>query len=429
MTMQGCVRTLALCGALGSICGCAGIPPAPVGATAPPPRPGSISGVVQTSAEEAATPLPPTGDAAQGAAKPAGRVPVYPPPGPAVVPEPAKKPNGERADTGFDLEKLAPESLYKGIKSAAGYGPNETFARDTFAEGEKLFQEKKYKEAAAKFATAADRWPDSLLEEDAMFMQAESYFFSDKYSSAHDTYANLLKKYDNSRYLDTAVKREFTMGRYWEQMHDKSPHWPVTPNLTDKTLPWFDTYGHAIDCYRFVFTHDPTGPLADDAVMATARSHFMREEWEEAARYFDMLRKQYPQSEFQVQAHVLGLQAKLRMYQGAAYDGASLAEASEISETALTQFNRELGPEKERMLETSKAILDQKAQREWTMGQYYEKKRHYGASRMYYNNIVKEYPLTPTADLARKRLEEIKDYPDVPVNHFKWLTQILDPED
>ena len=40
-----------------------------------------------------------------------------------------------------------------------------------------LFPEKKYKEAAAKFATAADRWPDTPLEEDALFLQGESEFF------------------------------------------------------------------------------------------------------------------------------------------------------------------------------------------------------------------------------------------------------------
>ena len=84
-------------------------------------------------------------------------------------------------------------------------------------------REKKYKEAAAKFATAADRWPDTPLEEDALFLEAESEFFSDQYPKAHDTYGGLLKKYTNTRYLDTVAPREFALGRYWEQLQDAKP--------------------------------------------------------------------------------------------------------------------------------------------------------------------------------------------------------------
>ena len=90
-------------------------------------------------------------------------------------------------------------------------------------EGQALFRAKKYKEAGAKFATAADRWPDTPLEEDALFLQGESEFFSDQYPKAHDTYGGLLKKYTNTRHLDVVVRREFAMGRYWEQLVRRQP--------------------------------------------------------------------------------------------------------------------------------------------------------------------------------------------------------------
>ena len=103
------------------------------------------------------------------------------------------------------MSDLAPENIYKNVKNAAGYGPDEKIARAAMHEGKTLFRDKKYKEAAAKFATAADRWPDSPLEEDALFLKGESEFFSDQYPKAHDTYGGLLKKYSNTRYLDTVV--------------------------------------------------------------------------------------------------------------------------------------------------------------------------------------------------------------------------------
>ena len=100
---------------------------------------------------------------------------------------------------------------------------------------------------------------------------------------AQDSYVNLLKKHDNTRYLDTVVARLFAIATYWEQLDLQSHHWPVTPNATDKTQPWFDTFGNALACYQAVWLHDPTGPLADAALFRVANAHFRRGEWEDAA--------------------------------------------------------------------------------------------------------------------------------------------------
>ena len=102
----------------------------------------------------------------------------------------------------------------------------------------------------------------------------------------------------------------FAIATYWEQLDLKSHHWPVVPNATDKTQPWFDTFGNALACYQAVWLHDPTGPLADAALFRVANAHFRRGEWEDAADHYDMLRKNHPKSKYQKDAHLLELQAK-----------------------------------------------------------------------------------------------------------------------
>jgi outer membrane protein assembly factor BamD (BamD/ComL family) len=411
--------------------------------------PGNPSGVVPTSAT---APLAAPGGYAPGG-YPAAEVPpglspggapaAYPPPAaplaaspPPVAPPVAPAagvsvpdgPKKEEKKKGFDIADLAPENIYKNAKSAVGLGPDEKFARQNLKGGEALFREKKYADAVAKFKTAADRWPDSALEEDAQFLLAESCFFSDQYSKAHDTFTELLKKHDNTRYLDTVMAREFAIGHYWEQMYRKSPSWPITPNLTDKSRPMFDTFGNAIKAYETIRMHDPTGPLADDAVMATANAYFVKGEFENAAFHYDLLRKEYPSSEFQQQAHLLGLQAKMRVYQGKDYDGVPLGDADEIAKQLKTQFGSKLGPELERVNETARKIQEMKAERQWSVGQYYETKKAYRAARITYDGLVKEYPATRHAEMARARLAEIRDKPDLPPNHFKWLTDIFPSE-
>lgn len=415
-------------GVLWSAAGCAGVPPAPVTANTRPPgavsspddedeysgwlfnrltgrrsspsRPGDPSGVVPASASGPLA-TPPVGPPASGGAA------------------------GSDDDSGFEWSDLTPENLYKDAKKAVGLGPNEPLARSMFQEGRTLLPQKKYSEAAEKFKSAAGRWPDSVLEEDALFLQGECYFFSDRYPKAQDTYDNLLKKYDNSRYLDTTVKRLFSIGRYWEQLHGADPHWPVTPNLTDKERPWFDTFGNALKAYETVRLKDPTGPLADDSIMATANAYFGRGRYEDAAYYYDLLRKEYPRSEHQLQAHVLGLRSKLLVYQGKLYDGTPLTEADEIAEQALIQFPHQLGEEQVRVAQTRDNIVEQKAERDWAVAQYYDRKKQYGGARVYYQYIIDDYPLTETAHKARARLDQIRNEPDRPPNRFKSLTDLF----
>ena len=76
---------------------------------------------------------------------------------------------------------LDPHEQYTKIKTAVGLGPNEQIARQDYVEGDRLFREKNYKAAAEKFQAAVDRGPHSAIEQDAMFMVAESYFYDDRY--------------------------------------------------------------------------------------------------------------------------------------------------------------------------------------------------------------------------------------------------------
>lgn len=367
----------------------------------------SDSRVVQASATE------PIADTAQTT--------VVPPAGSKDDP---LNPHKEEEETSF-FDNFSPEKISKNVKKAVGLGPDEKIARAAYAEGEALYQEKKYDEAAAKFATAVSRWPDTSLEEDALFMQAECYFFSDQYNKANDTYAKLLKKYEFSRHLDKSVARLFAIGRYWEQLYDADPHWPVTPNFTDKKQPMFDTWGWAIKAYEQVRLNDPTGPLADDAVMATGNTFFKYGRYAEAAENYDLLRKEYPKSEHQLDAHVLDVKSKLLVYQGSAYDGTPLKDAGDVAQETLSQFPDKLGAEKQRMVQTKNDIVNQQAQRSWIVGQYYDNRGYYGAARIYYQDLLKNYPQTPVAEQARARLAEIKDLPAEPKNYLKGLDEML----
>jgi hypothetical protein len=162
--------------------------------------------------------------------------------------------------------------------------------------------------------------------------------------------------------------------------------------------------------------------------MATANAHFRWREWDEAAYHYDMIRKDYPKSPFQMQAHVLGLQSWDRMYQGPLYEATPLDKQKEIADQALNQFHGRLGEEEARVAEMRARVIEKRAEREWMIGQYYDNKSQFGAARFYYKGILSNYPQTQLAQKARTRIQEIQNEPDEPPKRFAWLTRLFERE-
>lgn len=322
-------------------------------------------------------------------------------------------------------EALDPVKGIKRLKRKFGPPRDAKIAQQLYDEGENLFRAKQYDEAGKKFTQAAERWPDSPLEEKSMFMAGESYFFADRYPKANDSYNALIKKYVNTQYLQKVIPRQFAIGRFWEQHHNAHPHWPITPNLFDKSRHLFDTKGHALKAYENIRLNDPTGPLADDALLATANSHFLAKRWGDADYYYGELRKEYPESDYQYQAHLLGLQCKLLCYQGPDYEPTPLVEARQLTEQLLTQFPKELGEDRQRIVQVREQVSASLALRDWNLAKFYEGKSEYGQARYYYENLIKQYPTTKLAEESRTRLTELAGKPAVPPNYFEWLENAL----
>ncbi len=308
------------------------------------------------------------------------------------------------------------------LKAQVGLGPDQQQAQDSFAKGEDLFRRQEYDAAAKKFKQTIARWPDSKLEQDARFLLAECNFFAEDYPAAVSSYEKLLQEYPNSPHLDKVVQRQFDIARYWEEHHQHRPHWPVTPNLTDSTRPLFDTLGNSLKVYENIRLNDPTGPLADDAIMATANSYFLRGRYNDADYHYGLLRTDYPRSEHQYEAHILGLQCKLRKYQGPDYDGTPLEEAKKLAKQLQIQFASELTSAERERLQTTRAALNLKiAERDYKMAQYYDDTKYYRSAKFYYAKVIRQYPQSPLAEKSRARYQELDGQPDVPQTKLEWL--------
>jgi outer membrane protein assembly factor BamD (BamD/ComL family) len=330
-------------------------------------------------------------------------------------------------DAGWDYFKG--ENVKRRWKKLVGRGPNEPVARKALAAADALYREGNYKDAIPKYKQAIDRWPDSAIEEDAMWQLAECWFFTDQYPKAEDQYDELVKKYANTRYLDRIAQRQFVIAQYWIALDEKHHYATIVPNFLDRSRPIFDTRGRALKAYDHVRINDPRGPLADDSVMAQANAHFLDRQWLDADYFYGLLRSEYPDSEFLLQAHLLGLQAKLRAYQGPGYEGGILGEAEILADQVLVQFPDQLAADDEARVQKTRAEIGaQQALRHWNRAEFYAKGKHYTSARIYYALVARDYPKTMLAQQARQKFDAIKDRPDVSDDPFPLLTRVLNPD-
>jgi tetratricopeptide (TPR) repeat protein len=337
----------------------------------------------------------------------------------------------EEPKKGFDWSMLDPANTFSRMRDWMGLGPDESKANESMQKGREILlanpdlkDQKKNLEAAKHFTEAGKKFPDSVLEEDALHLAAECYFFADDYYNAFLAYQKLVVKYHHSKYVDNAVRRLFKIGRYWEHESERGRS---NFNFSNKSLPNTDTFGFAKKSYETIFTFDPLGPVADDALMALATAYLKRgryqgdENFNQAAFYYQRLREEHPSSKHIAKAYENELYVRTRAYLGAEHPSKTLEEARKLTEITLWQFDHELDSEsKANILETKERILTKEAEREWSMGQFYDlKKRHYGSARLHYHKLIADYPQTEFAERARKRLVQIEGQPDTP-GIFGW---------
>ena len=150
-------------------------------------------------------------------------------------------------------EKVKPlDKISKTFQRISGSGPQTEKARQQFQLAENTFREASAQRAQPESETASDDdfftaaeqyekaaalWPDSELEQDALFMAGESYYFGNHYPRANLTYEQLLKQYPETRHLDRVEARRFTISQYWLSVNEKQARPFYAFNWTDQTRP------------------------------------------------------------------------------------------------------------------------------------------------------------------------------------------------
>ena len=321
-------------------------------------------------------------------------------------------------DGGTDWSKYSGKALYNKWRDFLGMGVNEQEALAvmrkaclTQNEYEETGDLKKLKEAGALYEKAGKKWPDSLLEEDALFYAGECHFFRKDYTKAKTFYKQLLTKYSNSTLKKEAAERLYYLGCYWVQCSESDP---TLVRMSGGERPRFSDFAGAKDAFQTIFMNDVSDRgRAPDALFALANAYMRRgveqgdDSFCSAARYYQQLYEFYPACDHVDKAYQLAMLALYMSYRGPLYDSTPLKKAAEIAEAA----SKAKRGDKDVIAEQLRLIREEQARYLLVRGEYYEKQKIYAAARNYYNQLAQEYPESPFTEQAASRYAKIRDYP------------------
>jgi len=342
-------------------------------------------------------------------------------------------------DDGLDASDFSFSNIDDTVRSAVGLGPDHRLAVQLYRKGMNQYKaaaelkrqgkdaEDAFLQAAESFDSAAKRWPESALQQDALFMSGESLFFAEHYPDANEQYEELLKNYPNTHHIDKVEAKRFTIAQYWLQLHESDPTSWYTWNFTDNRRPSKADFRNAVAVLDMIRIDDPTGKFADDATMAAGNAHFADGNWVQAAGFYEDLRKTFPSSEHQFKAHLLELKCRLKSYDGENYSAVPLQKAKELLTTIQKQFpNDARKPANQEALRNAGGLIRKRlAEREWSMAKYFDRRWEYGSAKYYYRILASDYADTPLGKKAKARLAELAGKPDKPKQQLGWLVKLF----
>jgi outer membrane protein assembly factor BamD len=137
---------------------------------------------------------------------------------------------------------------------------------EAYAKAKALYAKKDYSAAAVTLETLIFTSRATAIEGDILFLLAQSYYYSEQYYLAGDTYTKLLRQMPSSPFARTA---QFMVGKSYEQL---SPHYELDQQTTAKAIEQYKVYieqypvkdslriSGEVDTYRELLKINPQNP-------------------------------------------------------------------------------------------------------------------------------------------------------------------------
>jgi outer membrane assembly lipoprotein YfiO len=263
--------------------------------------------------------------------------------------------------------------------------------KEQFALAKSFYEGKKYEEAKREFKKLLDAFPKSLEAAESQYYLGLIEEAQDDFYAAYLAYQKVIDVYPFSERIQEIIQREYKIAEAFMSGKKRKALGIVLP-----------VDNPAIEIFAKIVENSTYGPLAPAAQykLGLVLKGLMR--YYEAEEAFNKVITNYPKSEWVTPAKFQLAACRAAASKGTEYDQGAAEEAKEKFEEFLEQHPDAV---LSRDAQTNIAQLREKeAQSSFDIGRFYEKQNLNDAAKIYYNEIVVNYPDSTWAARALERL-------------------------
>lgn len=175
-----------------------------------------------------------------------------------------------------------------------------------YAKAENLFAKKDYADASLVLESLIFTSRATALEDDVLFLLAQSYYHSKEYLLAGDIYTRLLQQLPSTPYAKTA---QFMLAKSYEQL---SPHYELDQQHTLKAIEQFSLYldlypvtdslkvSSEVEKYRELLKINPENPSYKESYASASAQYSRIDSVRYAARTIKRFREKLARNSFSI---------------------------------------------------------------------------------------------------------------------------------
>ena len=268
-----------------------------------------------------------------------------------------------------------------------------------------LLAQNKYKDAREAFEDWFEDYPESGLRREALFYSAETEIMAEDADpksgdimQAYEWLEEILEAWPGTDLADRAVRREIIIAEMLLFKDRKQRVW--------KGTFWLSAEDEALAMLGKVADTWAVGtPVAEQALRLKADYHYQNGQFDEAEITYARLMRDFPRGRYRKISLLRSGQSALARFPGVEFDDADLLEA----EVYLRDFESQYPQESDayRVPQTLTRIQDSLAEKDFKVGQFYERTSKLDAAAYYYRHVMAAWPDSTWAAQSLERLTAI----------------------
>lgn len=262
-------------------------------------------------------------------------------------------------------------------------------AKEQFEEGMRLYKEKRYNKAYSAFAMVKRFYPEFERVGEADFMAAECLFHGGYYLKAHGVLEKFLKNNPDSEHRSEAIQREIDIGKKFLSGAKKR----------FVGLKIFRAREKGAEIIEEAIGHDPFHKRVPAVLMFVADTRFKGGQYAEARRCYERIVKEYPESDLRSGARYGMILCDTGSVPDVAYDTTDYRKVEKMCLRLEASDDGEVG---EKAAKQAAVIRNNRAGKEFEVGEFYRETGKNEAALVYYRSVVDKFGDTEWAEKAKK---------------------------